>query len=167
MKFLQQSCKSRIFDSTRMHPSLVPVWSRSTPQWVWMGHNLKSATYAPQVVLWIVSTWCMREFVYCPRCWVPGANPSILGWSGTNSRCLSSISLNWSSPTPEMFLILAGRELNNLDPFTWKLCSINFLTLFFTFRAGTISLLPSLVFSLPYSIVMPQLGTMNSIVFQQ
>ena len=44
--------------------------------------------------------------------------PSMVGWSGTVARKVSSDALNWSTVHPFMFLIGSGIRLNNLLPLT-------------------------------------------------
>ena len=53
----------------------------------------------------------------------PGVRPFTFGSSGTVSRYLSRAILKSSIEHLDIFLILAGSELNNLGPLTWKVCS--------------------------------------------
>ena len=83
-----------------------------------------------------LACWLMRPVSFRMFMWkhllylanLFGYIPSIFGSSGTLSRYKSSFFLKSSNGHLVMFLIMAGRLLNNLGPCIWKLWALMPLT---------------------------------------
>ena len=66
-----------------------------------------------------MASWWMRLLVSAAL-----LVPSMVGWSGTVARKVSSDALNWSTVQPFMFLIGSGIRLNNLLSLTPREASL-------------------------------------------
>ena len=69
-------------------------------------------------------TWCIRQFDSAAL-----PSPATVGWSGTLERNSSKAVLKTSTLTELMFLMLEGKRLNILAPFTPKEDSLALFTL--------------------------------------
>ena len=93
--------------------------------------NTKGVKIAhPPALIFSLLFWSTIEFevLASNRLLANGVRSEVLGWSGTASKYLSSLSLKSSIEHLERFHTVFGRELNRAGPFTFKLFSLNVFT---------------------------------------
>ena len=104
--------------------------------------------------------WSTIELEGFPLNWSQalGTYPLILGSSGTFESTKFSLVFNSSTEHFVRLRIFAGKQLNNLGPWTWNelSLSVRILALELGFKLGMEQILPSLGFSFPS---IPEFGT--------